>query len=730
MAETQSKSGVNTENLDALSVDSTALTDPKADRLGYAPFARHLADSICKMTFSGVFVIAIYGPWNSGKSTLLNFIVHYLNQKPEDEQPLIVPFNPWLFSGSEDITRRFFDQVQSVVSTWKFVPKGLKERVADFAKVFSQIPLPYAQAGNAVATIFDDKQKDASDLKEEVEDTLIKQQPRIVVTIDDIDRLDTEEIKKVFRVIKAFPSFTDVVYLLFCDREIVCKALADTQELSGGNYLDKMVQLSFELPLPDKTLLRRLLFDKLNIVIADTPKHLFEQTYWGNVYFQGIDHFITKSSDIVRLTDTLSVTYPVVKGEVNSVDFIAIESLRVFCPTMYHIIRKNPKAFAGEVDNKDFLAPTVEQLKSLHNSWMVEIQDQDKEPVKRLLLHLFPKLAAVWGNSYSTTQQKTIWRSQLRVCSLEIFPLYFRLVLPEGELPNTEFNALLALNQEPKAFGESLVKLANQKYHNSTNQISTFLERLEDYTEKDIPLNHIPSIVQAFFDVGDQLLRPEDETSGMFDLGNNIRIERLISQLLCRLDEPARFEVLKQAMSNGNALSIIVQEIEILGKQQGKYGAQPSPEAEWLISAQHLKELEALAANRMQVAAQSNTLLQTPDLLHILYFCQKWTSEAEVKQWVRHVISNDAGLVDFLEKFLRKTDSQSETNEVITKYRLDPKWLEPYLEPSSIIERVRSLDEKSGLTEEQTTAIKQFIQEFDIRQQGKDPDDPSAWEVE
>jgi predicted KAP-like P-loop ATPase len=731
MAETETKSGVESDNFNEMSVDST-LTDPKADRLGYAPFARYLADSICNMDFAGGFIIGVYGSWNSGKSTLLNFIVHYLKQKPENEQPLIVPFNPWSFSGNEDIPRRFFDQIQSVLNDWKFVPKGLKQRIADFANVFSQIPLPYAQAGNAVATIFDDKQKDASDFKEEVESTLQQKHPRIVVTIDDVDRLDAEEIKKLFRVIKSFPYFTDVVYILFFDKEIVSKALADTQELSGETYLDKVVQLSFEIPRPDKTLVRRLLFEKLNTVLADTPKQLVTRTHWGNVYYQGIDHFINKPRDIVRLIDNLSVTYSAVKGEVNAVDFIAIESLRVFCPMIYDTICKNPKAFAGQADKKGFPEPTVEELKNLHNSWLERLQDEDKEPVKRLLLHLFPKLEVIWGNTNYAAQQETTWRSQRRICCLETFPIYFRLVLPEGELSNNEMKAILALAQDAKAFGESLVELANQKLPDGTTQVRTFLERLEDYTEKEIPLDCIPSIVQALFDVGDRLLCPEDEPSGIFDFGNDIRIDRIIYQLLRRIDKPARFEVLKEAISNGNALSTIVREVANYGQQQGKYGAdEPSPEEEWLIGAQHLKELEKLAASRVQDAAQQNSLLQTPGLPHILYYWREWTSEEEVGQWVQKVIGNDEGLVDFLEKFLKTTITESVSDMVPRNtYRLDSKWIEPYLEPSLVIDRVRRLAETNGLTEDQTNAIKQFIQEYDMRQQGKDPDDPSAWEVE
>ncbi len=716
MVATQSNSGVESQNVDDLSVDSNVI-DPKADRLGYAPFARHLADSICKMAFARGFVIAVYGPWNSGKSTLLNFIVHYLKQKPESEQPIIVPFNPWLVSGNEDITRRFFEQTQSVLNEQKFVPKGLKERLAGLANIVSQIPLPYAQAGSAVATLFDDKQKDASDLKEEVEKSMLQTHPRIVVAIDDIDRLDPEEIRNLFRVIKAFPNFNDIVYLLFCDQEIVSKALAETPDESGEEYLDKLIQITFKLPIPAQASLRRLLFEQLDTVLADTPKQLFAQTHWEKVYFEGIDHFITKLSDSVRLTNNLRVTYPAVKGEVNSVDFIAVESLRVFCPMIYDIVRLNPKAFAGNPDNEGFLGFTVENLKALHNSWMDQVQAQDREPVKRLLLRLFPKLEGVWGNTHYGAQQELTWRRQLRICSLEIFPNYFRLALPEDDLPNSEIKVILALARNALAFGENLVELSNQKRPDGTTEVRKFLERLEDYTEKEIPLDCIPSIVQAFFDVGDQLLRPEDEACGMFDFGNDVRIGRIIWQLLRKLEEPARFEVLKEAMSNSNARSIIVREVGIFGQQQGKYGAdEPSLEEEWLISAKHLKELEELALKRVQDAAQENSLLQTPGLPQILYYWRQWTSEEEVKQWVQQVSSDDEGLLKLLEKFLGKTFSQSASDQLETsQYRFDLKWLELYLDPLSVIDRLRSLDDQIVLTQEQKTAISQFIQEFEER---------------
>jgi predicted KAP-like P-loop ATPase len=57
------------------------LVDPQQDRLGYAPFAKYLAESICQMTFPEGFVMAVYGGWGSGKSTFINVENSFRNWK-------------------------------------------------------------------------------------------------------------------------------------------------------------------------------------------------------------------------------------------------------------------------------------------------------------------------------------------------------------------------------------------------------------------------------------------------------------------------------------------------------------------------------------------------------------------------------------------------------------------------------------------------------------------------
>ncbi len=722
MARSESNSQVESENLNDLLADKP-LIKPQQDRLGYAPFARHLADSICQMNVLGGFVIAVYGPWGFGKSTLLNFLDYYLQQKPENEQPIIVHFNPWLFSGDEDITKRFINQIQTSLSQLKALPEGFKARIANLVRAVSEIPVPYAEAGKALVKLFDHQQRDTSELKEELEDTLKDRHPRIVVTIDDIDKLTAEDIKQLFHLLGGIPNFNNVVYFLLFDRQVVINKLGGTEGIPGEVYLQKFVQVPFELPIPDKTLLRRLLFEKLNAIFVDIPKQLFKQSHWGNVYFQGIDHFITNPRDVTCLTNILTVTYAAVKGEVNPVDFIAIETLRVFQPMIYDIILKNPQFFAGHLATQSLLISTMDEFKRFHHSWLAQLQERDKEAVKQILIHLFPKLNTIWHNTYYSAKDESTWCKQLRVCSLEVFPNYFRLALAKGEFSKTEMTAILSLVKNASAFKENLLELASQKRPDGTTQVRAFLEQMENYTQQEISVNYIPSVVQAFFDVGDHLLHTEDEAYGMFDFGNDIRIGRIVSQLLRRLIEPVRFETLKEAMSKGSALSIIVRQVVTWSQEQGEDGTDElNPIESGLLSEEHLKELEAISLKRLREASQQNSLLQTPKLPEILSYWQSRAKE-EVEQWIGKILESDEGLVNFLEKFQQKDLSKHGLDGMHNiNYKLDPKWLEPYLEPSSIVNRVRSFDQKSELTQARKTALTQFIQAYDLQQQGTEPD--------
>ena len=89
-------------------------SNPQDDLFGHAPFAEGLSNSICHYPGNDGLVLAIYGPWGLGKSTVLSYVKHFLEQRRQAEQPVTVTFNPWWVSVQENLTRAFLGQLEAV----------------------------------------------------------------------------------------------------------------------------------------------------------------------------------------------------------------------------------------------------------------------------------------------------------------------------------------------------------------------------------------------------------------------------------------------------------------------------------------------------------------------------------------------------------------------------------------------------------------------------------------
>jgi len=172
------------------------------------------------------------------------------------------------------------------------------------------------------------KPKGVPGLKLKVAEALRKTGNRFVFFIDDIDRLTPEEARDLFRAIKALADFPEVVYVLFFDREEVAKALGAALQMDGEKYLEKIVQAPFHLPAVGKEQLHNKLFSGLDVILTAKPQPFpFDRTRWAELFSTGLDHFIRKPRDIVRVLNAVSVSYPSLAGEVNPVDLIALEFL-------------------------------------------------------------------------------------------------------------------------------------------------------------------------------------------------------------------------------------------------------------------------------------------------------------------------------------------------------------------------------------------------------------------
>jgi len=710
----------------ALSADRPS-SNPQDDLFGHAPFAESLANSICRYPGNDGLVLALYGPWGSGKSTVLSYVRHFLEQHAEAEQPVIVTFNPWWFSGQENLARAFLGQLQAVLPAKSEKFRKLGDLLGDFAEgVGGLIDLSGmtgsagSKIGKLIGLVTKRKPKDVPALKSEISKILRDAGKRILVVIDDIDRLTPEETRQLFTVIKALADFPNVVYLLAFDREVAAQAIEQQSGMPGERYLEKIIQVPFELPPVDRVALRAALFKRLDEVLGDTSDGLFDQSYWTNVFHDGIDPLIQVPRDVVRFTNTLSVTYPAVCGEVNPVDFIALEALRDFLPGLYDVIRTNQDKFSGHSSDNRYDGDQ-RAIAAFHERWAQELPEQLRSSTRALLERIFPKIGQMgYGADWLTE-----WRRSLRACHPDVFPTYFRLTVPPGAVRRSEMLALLNLAEAPAALGNALVQATKEKRPDGLSKARALLERLMDHVEKDIPGEHIPVFIGVLLDIGDSLVLDSDER-GVFDFGNESRAKRVVYHFLKRVERTQRHTLLKTAIEQGRALGVQRYLIAALSDEVKKE-AESGEEA--LVDAATLDDLKACWLTGLSTKLSQRELLAHPRLDRLLGAWCLWGNAAEAKTWCEAATSSNEGLLTFLTKFCSHTRSQTVGDWAVRlQPRLNPTWLERYVDTSACAQRLIDLRQAGVVPDTAREAVDQFLKEFEMLKAGKNPDGVGAFD--
>lgn len=710
-----------------LSADRPSI-DPAKDLYGHAPFAKTFANAIRRYRGSDCIILALYGPWGSGKSTVLAYVEHELKSGPENDRPVIVSFNPWWFSGHEHLAKAFLGQLQAVLPEKHRGFKALGDKLAEFSGALGSavelagaalgVPLP-GMAVDTGAKTFATKPKDIPALKESLSKLLLEEKKRIVVFIDDIDRLAPDEIRQLFTVVKALADFPYVTYLLAFDREVAATAISQQTGLPGERYLEKIVQVPFELPLADRSTLHQALFSKLEEVMSGTPKGLLDEAYWINVFYAGLDRLFTVPRDLVRLTNAVSVTYPAVVGEVNPVDFIAIECLRVFLPPVYDAIRTSPEEFYGHK------APTIgrdmQRAEAFHNAWLSKIRESLQGPVQELLQRLFPRLESIWSSTNYSADALRQWRQNLRVCSPEIFPTYFKLSLPQGAISRADLDALLAVLDDERRISDAFRSAATEKSATGTSKARALLERLMDHVHDE--LNAVPAepVVNALLLIGDELLISTDKISPGYDAGNDSRITRIIYHLLKKLAPASRAPLIERALVRGQALrcsqlllSWLFDDAEKAKQSQGERMLE-------MAELQHLKEVWR---HRIAELSADHNFINHPTLARLLSVWCHWGGEADAKSWWRTASKSDEGLVKLISAFASEVTSQTVGDYAVrTQLRVNPLSIERYGDVQAMAGRVQSLLDSGGVGAKFEPAARRFLLECGLIKEGKNPDD-------
>jgi hypothetical protein len=413
-----------------------------------------------------------------------------------DSNIATVEFNPWRFTDEASMLAGFFRVLAGVVrakltTTVEDIASWI-EKIGSYASVIDD---RFGKAGEAAGAT---AEASLEELRGRLSEALANADTRIIVLVDDIDRLDKHETHTLFRLIKACADFPNVCYVLAFDDVAVAKSLGERygggDEAAGLAFLEKIIQVPLKLPAALKEDLRSLCFDKIDQALNAAGIELTEEDIGG--FVTGFDRGISMRLDTPRAAkrygNGLMFALPMLKGEVNIVDLLLIEAVRAFYPTIYDVIRGNHAGFSGVDSEYQGHGQDRPQASSLLARIVDKLTADEQQGIKSLLRSLFPRLGRDYGGGVYGTDCLSSWAKLKRICSPDYCPRYFTYSVPKSDVRDSEMNELYAkaAKQSAAEIEESIAAFF------ASGKAKRVIERMRQHVEK-LPSEAVASLCVA-----------------------------------------------------------------------------------------------------------------------------------------------------------------------------------------------------------------------------------------
>jgi hypothetical protein len=542
------------------------------DQLGRARFADHLTTFLTEETADEGLVVALTGPWGEGKTSVLNMV----RERLEGEQArTVLSFNPWMFSGRDQLVRVFFEQAAAQLRLKGHAGKKLADRLVRYGQALAPLTfVPFAGAwfgrAAAVASVAGKLRGNPATAlpveqqRAEIEAALGGLVEPLFVFIDDIDRLTAVEIRDMLGLVRLTAHFPKVIYLLAFDRMRVERALDEQDAGSGRGYLDKIVELSFDLPAASVTSRVQMLAGRLPTVsgIESVP---FDSSRWEEVLGGILLPLLATPRDINRFLAMLPATLRMTGDEVTLVDVLALEAVRIRLPEAFALLG----SMSVPLTDLRMLSSRDESTKSELEKF-IAAGGEHAAAVFSLCRLLFPASARHLGSNAATysSSQLPVWRKERRVAHPEVLDLYLHKQLQAGALSASGMDLIVAAMSDRSAL-EALLR--DMRSH----EIEDLLGRLEGYVT-DVPLKAVLPACTVLLNLHPRL---RTKRQGTLDPGPEFGLDRLVLKLLGTVaDTGDRTRIVEGLCSDVGPMMARLRLLRSVGRR-------PNPETDRLIPA-------------------------------------------------------------------------------------------------------------------------------------------------
>ena len=410
-------------------------TSEDEDLLGRRKEAQDLAEKIFQTdTSNAAFTIGLTAPWGAGKTSFMLAMKDHLKKQHSDET-ILLDFNPWMYRKAPNLTQVFFEELSRTLAPYSSALASGFMQYVDY--ILSKENNSWIQLGaHLLPQGF--KAKSTSEQYEFLKKGICKLGRKIMIFIDDVDRLDGEELTELFSLVRNISSFPNMSYILAYDKEYVTTQLQNKFNEHTYRYMEKIVQAEYPLAKITPEQLKEA-FTKELVNVSSTYNRLATHI----ISSIKLENYLPTLRAIKQICNALSSRRKELEGNVALFDWFIMELIRIQYPDLFNFLKGNYEQTLNCYIDRWSIKLKLEEFNTYLQGHKVNIQHRDTRAA-------FTLMNLLWGQYREAAPCQANHRLYIE--------RYFNGILRATEIDESEFRKHMSLPFDKSYIEEKLRK--------------------------------------------------------------------------------------------------------------------------------------------------------------------------------------------------------------------------------------------------------------------------------
>ncbi len=631
----------------------------KDDLYNRAPFAKDVVQMLSSLKNNENYIVGIYAKWGFGKTSAINLISEKLN---DDKEFISVNIDAWLLGGqSEKVLWQILKEVYE-----KLTGKTIEKKIGKFGKWLrnlSAAKLPFdidheldmnhggrketkissgriLNSMSFIGSLMESSNNIAA-ARSKMDKAIQTSSKKVVVFIDNIDRLDKSQVVEIFRLLSTIADYAGITYILPFDKDYVCSAVEGNlpPNQSGSEYIEKIIQIPIHLPMLSRSTLDKAfttlvagLFEEYSVKISKEEIGRFQSLY----YYHEINKYLQSPRNINQIINALRFMLPTKLGEVNVIDLIILEIIRVFDEPFYEKIRDSRNML---IQNKNSLSGSY-TFDDEHKERKSDIEKVFDANSLTIVKQLFPFVGEIY-NSASAENYDSLRRAQ-RLGSEYYFDRFFSSLDEINDVSDQKILQLLNNSEDKQAIDKNMVNINLQNIDIALRIISDRCSLIKNklaFCESLLDLTHNERLMQS------------RSVSLMISAFDKVlfTIDTILEKSSDKLGDYSA--LLKYNFTEGR-----MHTIPYLIRQVVLYSDPSNTHKEVVLEREDLEQYKTTALSIIREIAKSDKMPinTTEDYVFLYSYWADFGDKCEISNYVKKHIKTADMAIDFMSQFLRK----------------------------------------------------------------------------